>query len=248
MKKREPKEKRFCCKLDKKPKGVKAVIEGFPGFGLVSTIATGFLIDHLKCEQIGKYWFEEGQPTIAVHGCNLVDPIGVYYNKKYNIVIVHSIAPAAGMEWKAADIVLDVAKQVGAKEVITLEGVGSTDQGDTRGFFFSNKKTVQNKFDKLGVDCLGEGIIVGVTGALLMKAEQQKVPVTSLFAETHSKLPDSKAAAKVIELLDKYLGLKVDYKPLLKQAEEFESKLRGMLEKAQKAKEVKEKKDISYVG
>ena len=38
-------------KLTKKLKGV-TVIEGFPGIGLVGTITTGFLIDHLQCEKI----------------------------------------------------------------------------------------------------------------------------------------------------------------------------------------------------
>ncbi len=240
-------EKEFCCELRKKPK-VSIVIEGFPGFGLVSTIATGFLIDHLKCEQIGKYWFEKGAPTIAIHACRLIDPIGVYYDKKYNIVIVHSIAPTTGMEWQAAEIVLDVAKQVGAKEILTLEGVGSTEAQETRGFFYTSNPAHRKRFEKIGIDCLGEGIIVGVTSALLMKAPQKGIDVCSLFSETHSNLPDSKAAAKIVELLDRYLGLKVDYKPLLKQAEEFEKKLRTLLEQSEKAKEVKEKKDISYVG
>lgn len=239
-------EKRFCCKIDKKVQSP-TVIEGFPGFGLVSTIATGFLIDHLACEQIGSYWFETGQPTIAVHGCKLVDPIGVYYNKKHNIVIVHSIAPVQGMEWNAADIVLDVAKQVGAKEIITLEGVGSTDP-NTRGFFYTSNASAKKKFEKMGIECLGEGIIVGVTSALLLKAKAVKANITSFFAETHSQLPDSKAAAKIVELLDQYLGLNVNYKPLLKQAEEFEQKIRGILSKSEKAKELQERKDISYVG
>ncbi len=241
------KEEKFCCELWKKPKAA-TVVEGFPGFGLVSTIATGFLIDHLKCEQIGRYWFEQGQPTVAIHACKLIDPISVYYDKKYNIVIVHSIAPAAGMEWKGADIVLDVARQVGAKEIVTLEGVGSPEAEESRGFYYTSNIAHRKRFQKIGIDCLGEGIIVGVTSALLMKAPQKGIDVCSLFAETHSNLPDSKAAAKVIELLDRYLGLKVDYKPLLKQAAEFEKKLRAMLEQSQKAKEVKEQKDISYVG
>jgi len=240
-------EKRFCCQIDKKVKA-RAVVEGFPGFGLVGTIATGFLVDHLQCEQIGKYWFETGQPTIAIHGCKLVDPIGIFYNKKYNIVIVHSIQPAQGMEWSAADIVLEVAKSVGAEEIITLEGVGSQDPESTRGFFYSDDTATKKKFEKLGIDCLGEGIIVGVTSALLLKAAPKNVNITALFAETHSQLPDSKAAAKIIELLDQYLGLKVNYQPLLKQAEIFESKLRGMLEQAQKSKETVARKDINYVG
>ncbi len=241
------KKEEFCCELTRKVRA-STVIEGFPGFGLVSTIATGFLIDHLKCEQIGKYWFEQGQPTIAIHACRLIDPIGVYYNKKYDLVIVHSIAPATGTEWKAADLVLDVARQVGAKEIITLEGVGSQDSQESRGFFYTSNPQHRKDFEKLGIDCLGEGIIVGVTSALLMKARQKSLDVCSLFAETHSNLPDSKAAARIIELLDRYLGLKVDYQPLLKQAAEFEKKLRALMEQSQKAKELQEKKDITYVG
>ncbi len=240
-------EKRFCCEISKKVKAP-TVIEGFPGFGLVSTIATGYMIDHLKFEQIGKYWFEEGQPSIAIHDCHLIDPVGVYYNKKYNIVVVHSISPAINMEWRAADIVLDVARQVGAKEIITLEGVGSQEADQARGFFYTSNPAHRKNFEKIGIDCLGEGIIVGVTAALLIKAPQKGFDVCALFSETHSNLPDSKAAAKIVELLDKYLGLKVDYQPLLKQAAEFEKKLRAMLDQAQKAKEIKEKKDITYVG
>ncbi|MBS3148967.1 proteasome assembly chaperone family protein [Candidatus Woesearchaeota archaeon] len=239
--------KKVMVELWKKP-SVKTVISGFPGFGLVSTIATGFLVDHLQCEQIGKYWFEEGTPTIAIHACRLVDPVGIYYNKKYDVVLVHSITPVVGQEWKAADIILDVARQVKAQEIITTEGVGSQDMEETRGYFYTSNPDHRKKFEKIGIDCLGEGIIVGVTSAILMKAPQQGFDVCSLFAETHSKLPDSKAAAKIIELLDKYLGLKVDYKPLLKQAQEFESKLHTMMEQASKVKEMKEKKDISYVG
>jgi len=243
----QEKKGKFCCELWKKPKG-STVLEGFPGFGLVATISTGFLIDHLNCEQIGRYWFEETQPTLAIHACKLVDPIGIYYNKKYNIVIIHSITPVNNMEWKAADLVLDVCRQVDAKEILTAEGVGSTEEGETRGFFYSSNTDHRKKFEKLGIDCLGEGIIVGVTSALLMKAPQEGFDICCLFAETHSNLPDSKAAAKIVELMDQYLGLKVDYKPLLKQAEAFEKRLRLMMDQATKAKEIKEKKDISYVG
>lgn len=233
----------------KTPKGV-TIIEGFPGFGLVATIATGFLVDHLKCEQIGRHWFEDQMPTIAIHNCEAVDPIGIFYNKKNNIVIVQGVASSKGQEWKLADYVMELANKFQAKEIITLEGVGSPEGGDgkSRKFFYTTDTKKKQKFEKIGVDCLGEGIIVGVSGALLMKSTQTKIPVTCMFTETHSKLPDSKAAAKIIELLDNYLGLNVDPKPLLKQAQEFESKLKEMIDKQKKAKQTITKKDISYLG
>lgn len=230
--------------LTKKPKKV-TIIEGFPGFGLVGTIATGFLVDHLKCEQIGKYYFTDPPVTLAIHGCRLIDPVGIYYNKKYNLVIVHAITNATGIEWKGANIILELADQLDAKEIISIEGVGSQDQTQTRVFHYCTTDALKKKIGSLGYDCLGEGIVVGVTAALLLTA---KLPMTCLFAETHSRLPDSKAAAKIIEFLDKYLDLAVDYKPLLKQAEEFETKIKGILEKGAQAQEQLEKKTLSYLG
>ena len=69
--------------LNKKPKNA-IIIEGFPGFGLVGTIATEFLMDHLECEQIGRIWFDKIPAMVAIHENKVVEPIGIFYNKKYN--------------------------------------------------------------------------------------------------------------------------------------------------------------------
>lgn len=232
--------------LTKKPKGV-TIIEGFPGYGLVATISTGFLLDHLKCEKIGSYYFEQTMPTLAIHQCKLIDPIGIYYNKEYNIVVVHAVTSVIGLEWQAAELILDLYKQLQAKEIISIEGVGSESPGEPKAFWFTTNPALRKKIEKTGYTCIGEGIIVGVTSALLLN---RKMPHICIFAETHMKLPDSKAAAKIIEALDKYLGLKVNYKPLLKQAEEFEQKLRGLLEQAVAAqkKTTEDRKNLSYIA
>ncbi|HJO01615.1 MAG TPA: PAC2 family protein, partial [Candidatus Woesearchaeota archaeon] len=233
-------------RLSKKPKNC-ILIEGFPGFGLVGTIASEFLLEHLKFEQIGKIIFDEMPATIAIHDCKVVEPLGIFYNKKYNLILLHAITASSGMEWKLSEMVVDLAKQLNAKEIVSLEGVGSSEETTTsRVFFYSNNEKNKNKFKKIKVEPLKEGIIIGVTGAVLLRAE--KIPVSCIFAETHTNLPDSKAAAKVIEVLDKYLGLRVDYKPLIAQAEKFENKLRGLLTEGQKAQQVSEKKKLSYVG
>jgi len=233
-------------KLSKKPKNCK-LIEGFPGFGLVGTIASEFLLEHLKFEQIGKILFDEMPATVAIHESKIVEPLGVFYNKKYNLVLLHAITTSSGMEWKLSEIVMDLTKQLNIKEIISLEGVGSSEETTTsRVFFYSNKENNKNKFNKIKVEPLKEGIIIGVTGAILLRAEG--IPVSCIFAETHTNLPDSKAAAKIIEVLDKYLGLQVDYKPLLIQAEKFENKLRNILTESQKAQQISEKKKLSYVG
>jgi len=232
-------------RLNKKPKNP-IIIEGFPGFGLVGTIASEFLIDHLKTEQIGKIFIDDMPAMVAIHENKVVEPLGIFYDKEHNIVIIHAVTPSQGFEWKIADTLVKIAKQLTAKEIISLEGVGSSEEvKESKAFYYANDEKKAEKLKEKGVVPLKEGIIMGVTGALLVRSD---VPLTCIFAEAHTNLPDSKAAAKVIETLDKYLGLKVDYEPLLEQAEKFEGKLKGLLEKSHEAKELGEEKRMSYVG
>lgn len=235
----------FTIELIKKPKKV-IIIEGFPGFGLIGTITTEFLIEHLKCEKIGRLYFEDLPATLAIHQGKLIDPVSIYYNKEYNMVIIHSITATSGVEWLAADIIEKLAKQLDAKEIISIEGVGSTFPDSQRVFYYSNKNTKTNILQSANVDPLDEGIIMGVTSALMLKVFETHL--TALFAETHSNLPDSKGAAKIIEVLDKYLKLKIDPQPLMEKAEKFEEKLKNILEKSQEASEEMDRKKTSYIA
>jgi len=236
-------------KLSQRPKNP-VVIEGFPGFGLVGTIASEFLTNHLQCVDIGSHFFEDLPATIAIHTGKVLPPVSISYNKKFNIVLIHSISGAVGIEWQAADVVLDVCNKLNAKELISLEGVGTAssepqDKPPSSVFYYTSSKATAKKLESFGVKKLEEGIIMGVTSAVLLKST---IPTTCLFAETVSNLPDSKAGARVIEVLDKWLGLGVDYKPLLKQAEKFEEKIKGLMEQSGKAKDISQKKQMSYVG
>lgn len=231
--------------LDKKPKNV-TIIEGFPGFGLIGTIATEFLMEHLQTEKIGVVEMPEVPAMIAIHQNKVIEPISIHYNKQYNLVLIHAINVSKEMGWQVADIVGELAQALTAKEIISLEGVGSPNPGGDRIFYYSTHNgKLEQKLSKIAKP-LNEGIIVGVTGALL--AKRMKTPLLALFAEARSNLPDSKAAAQIIMALDAYTGLKVDPKPLLKQAEMFEEKLRSIMQKSKEAEEIHDEKKLSYVG
>lgn len=220
------------------------IIEGFPGFGLIGAIVTEFLISHLKTELIGEILMPDFPSTIAIHDGKIIHPIGLYYNEKYNLIIIHSITPPQGIEWKISDVITELAKKVNAWELICIEGVASSNKEEGNAFFYTSREENKKKLTDLGLRELKEGIIVGVTAAMLIK----DLPITSIFAESHSQLPDSKAAAKVIEILDKYLGLEVDYQPLLDTAKQFEEKIKGILDSSQKTTSEADKKVMSYVG
>ena len=228
--------------LNKKPKNP-IIIEGFPGLGFVGTIATEFLIEHTRAEKIGCIKSEESMPITAIHNSKVVDPLRIFYSNKYNLIILHSLNPVTKLEWKIVEILEQLVKQVGAKEIISLEGVASPTQ-ESNVYFYSRKN--EKKFSKLNFKPLANGIVLGVTAAVLLN---EKLPSSCLFVETHSALPDSRGAAKLIKALDNYLNLKVDYKPLLKKAEQFEKKIKGLIEQSKVATTEKEKKEqLNYLG
>jgi uncharacterized protein len=233
-------------KLFKKPKGV-TIVTGFPGFGLVGTIATEFLLDHLDAEQIGKIWMDQLPAMIAVHEGKLVEPLGIFYHKRKNLVIIHGVTAIKGLEWKIADAVMKIALELKATEILCLEGVGSLQKTkEPNVFYFANRKETKRMLKKADCKDLNEGIIMGVTGSILIRAD--KMDKACIFAETQSNLPDSNAAAKVVQVLDKYLGLKVDYKPLIQQAAKFEEKLKGIMQKGNDAEKMQQMKNLSYMG
>ena len=232
--------------LKEKPKSP-IIIEGFPGFGLVGTIATQFLIKHLNTKQIGYITSEKQVPITAVHEGKVIPPLSIFYDKKYNIVILHALTGVNGSEWEISDILDDMCKELKCKEIISIEGIAATSE-KTNAYFYTADASKRDKLAGLKLEPLKDGVVMGVSGALLLKSN---LPLSCIFVESHVNIADSMAAAKIIEVLDKYLGLNVDYKPLLKTAQEFESKLKTILTKNKEINEIqrsKEKQQIGYIG
>lgn len=216
------------------------IIEGFPGFGLVGTIVTDYLIRHLNAKQIGEFEYSDLPAVIAIHETRMERPMAIFYAKKNNLMILHTKLITKGKEWKIAEAIIEMAKKTKAKEVISIEGVGSSSgEEDTKLYSWNNKA-----LEKLGTKPVQESIIMGVTAAMMLRYNK----MCCLLAGTQSQGPDSKAAAKVIEMLDKYLKLKVDYEPLIKQAKEVEEKTKNIIQQSSQMSEAIDKKNMSYLG
>lgn len=222
------------------------IIEGFPGFGFVSTIATEFLIKQLNAKKIGRISTEKLLPISVIHNAKLIDPIEIYYAKKENMVILRPLTNVSGAEWEIATSMEELANKLKAREIIGIEGIASSEKQPEKSkvFYYTNQNS--EKFEKIGIGNIKDGIVMGVTGVLLMKSD--RLPVSCIFAEANPGLPDSRAAGEIIRILDSYLGLKIDYKPLMKTALEVEDKLKDLLSKIKETSSQKEKKEDSYLG
>jgi uncharacterized protein len=232
--------------LSERPKNV-TIIQGFPGFGMVGSISTEFLIKHLETREIGTVRLKEIAPILAIHGGKIVPPVGIYYNEKYNLVILNFLTKGADHEWGFADLVHQLANEFEAKEIIAIEGVTSQlvlTKQDV--FTFSNDEKHKEKLKSQGFKLLEEGIILGVSAALLLN--KNICNLTAFFSLTASTMPDSNASAEIIKSLDKYLNLDIDYNPLYDQAREFEEKIKKIMEQSQQAVSENEKSMLNYVS
>ena len=232
--------------LTKKPKNATLII-GFPGIGLVGNITTNYLVENLKTEKIGSILFDEVDPIIAIHKEKLLDQATLYYNEKKNIVILNFVMKIKNnLSWILSNAIIDIAKKIDAKEVIGIEGVNSVST-QKRLMFYTNKESIKNKLKGLA-EPMKEGIIFGPIGALMFKI---KKPLLCLFGETHVNLPDTEAAEKVINFLNKYKKLNIDEKTIKKQAKEFHEKISKLIQQTKEVEEEqnkKEKEDVSYFG
>src|ERR671922_254784 len=88
------------------------------------------------------------------------------------------------------------------------------------------------------IEQFGNGIITGVSGVLLNLGKKENINAISILAEANPNYPDARAAAKVIEAIDKLLpGVKIDVKPLYTEAENIEKTLRMMQKQAAPAQQ-----------
>jgi uncharacterized protein len=111
------------------------------------------------------------------------------------------------------------------EEKIIVYGVGST----------PSARTVLKQND---VPVFENGIISGLAGVLLNEGVARDTDVLALLAEAHAEFPDARAAAAIMEIIDKFLlHVELDTKPLLEEAALIENTLKEITKKAMKEEE-----------
>lgn len=112
-------------------------------------------------------------------------------------------------------------------ELVDVYGIASTPKA---------KKILQSH----NIALFTEGVITGVAGVLLNEGKSRDFDVISVMAEAHPDYPDARAAAKVIETIDKMLlHIHLDAKPLYIEAEKIEGQLKSIHAQAKPPKRAK---------
>lgn len=220
------------------------LIVAFPTVGLISSIAGHFIIDSLKLDSIGTITSNQFMPATVIHKSIPSPPVRIYAGKKKCgpndscntlAIIISEFMPSPDIIKPLVDKILMWAEKKGCKIILSLEGthaIGDTSK-KSKVFGIATTPEMKKTLKNFKIDQTQEGMITGVTGVLLYQGLLNKRNVLCLLAETQANYPDSRAAAALLEKLDKMLpAIKIDPKPLYKAAKQIEDKILQSIEQS----------------
>lgn len=226
------------------------LIVTFPTVGLVSVIAGRFVIDALDLEEIGSLESPYNAPATVIHKGIPLPPVRIYAGKKkcgpngscsQLAIILSEFMPPWELTNPMAEAIILWARQNGCKYIVTLEGTNAVEEkvaSNPKVFGLGSNVIMRELLKKYKIEESEEGIITGVTGVILYKGVQSNFNVLSLLSEVHVSYPDSRGAGKLLEKLNLLLPeIKIDPKPLYKEAEMIEQKIQKLMQQAKTTSE-----------
>jgi uncharacterized protein len=203
------------------------VIMGFPGTGLVGSVAASQIVDSLSMKFGGYISSPEFAPLAAIHDYKPMPAARIHYSEKHNMVVILSeMTIPVGSSLQLADEIYKFAKSLGATSIISLGGISL--QSEKKGVYVvsSDATVVKDVIKRRIAKPIKEGATTGVTGILLAKGAIEKFPITTILAESSEEYLDPRAARNVLKVLTKMIGKNIDTKKLDKEAREFSKDIR----------------------
>jgi uncharacterized protein len=242
------------------------LIEGLPGIGNVGRVAAGYLISELKMTKFAELYSPHFLPLVLLQNDSVATMLKCefyYYTSAGRHIIVltgdtQSISPEG--HYDVCEKILDFCDKIGVKEIITLGGFAEgREVAEPRVIGAVNNKKLLKRYEKYDIDFGKEhpiGTIVGASGLLLGLGETRGIDSLCLMGETFGMplMTDPKAADRVLHILSKIMGVKLDLTKLEKTIKEMEERIKKtdkihkkMLQELQKPTG-KGGEDIRYIG
>ncbi|MFZ0891392.1 MAG: PAC2 family protein [Thermoplasmata archaeon] len=224
------------------------VIDGFPSVGLVSSIVANYLIDTLGMEQIGIVE-SPAFPTVSlVRNGEPQHPVRIYAGRPGTdragrvadriVAFVSEFHPAPAIIHSLATSILDWVQEQRCSMLVSPEGLvvdqvpADTRRGrvpslkDVKVYGVASTRRARELYIEPNMLPFTEGVITGIAGVLLNEGRRRGFDVLTFLAEAQSDYPDARAAAKVIETINRILlRTPLDAVPLYAEAERIEQQL-----------------------
>jgi len=219
---------------------------GLPGIGLVGKIVVDYAIKQLKPEKIANIYSDSFPPSVYINEGMLdliKDEFYLYTFKKRDFLFLAGpVQPALDARlsslrdhYEFAETIVKTAKDLGVKEIYTLAGINIGDarmHRDPNVVAAATDKKILEELKALGAKTdMKTGLISGAAGLILGIAAKHGIKGACLMGETSSKLiyGDYGAAEKILQILIKRYGFKIDMRQIAKEAKNINDAFKQIL-------------------
>jgi len=244
----------------KKPKlNNPLVIEGLPGIGNVGKLAVEHLIDSIDAIKFAELYSEDFPPQVFINTDGTIELVKneFYYwsakkrNQRDLILLTGDYQGLSSHgQYELAEKILDVAEDLGVKEIFTLGGYGlGHEVREPKVLCATTDKYLVKTMKKYGAIFKKNepgGGIVGASGLLLGLGKLRGLQGACFMGETPGYLVDPKSAKAVLNILMKIINVNVDLSALEKKAKEIEYIAHQLKEMESLSKEKSE--ELKYIG
>ena len=231
---------------EKDLRGAIALI-GFPSVGLVSSIASSFVVKTLGLERVASLISPDFPPYTLVFDGVPSPPVRIYAGERMCdqageqceqlVVITAEFMPKPELIRPVAEKILEWCRSKGIQTVITLEGMNAGDDpSEVKALCVATGPMCNTMVETYGLEEMKEGMVSGISGVLLYEADRLGDEVMCLLGPAKANFPDARGAARLLEIIGRmFPELKLDPEPLYKEAEEIEQQMRTAIEGMQQA-------------
>ena len=220
-------------------KKIRYCIIGVPDVGLVGAIAAGYIIRSLKMSETGHLESDIFPPVMVVHDGDPKPPFRIY-NKDDLTIIMSEIPLNPEALSQTTHSIVDWAASKNIELLISITGIAVQNRLEIdvpAVYGVGNTSSVKELFIKADVQPFEEGFMAGLHALIAKESTKKKISNLILLAQSHYQYPDPAAAVSIINSLKKLLGLEIDTKELLEQAEEIRLKTRELMQRTQHSME-----------
>lgn len=224
------------------------LLEGFPGIGLVGTIAAGYIIEKRKMEPVGVLASDKFPPITTIHKGKPYFPARIYKDpqEKVCVLLAEFVVPGS-IVYELSDSILRFARENKLKQIVSLAGMTAPTAAETKQIYgIASTEKIAKFIESKKVKLIQEGVTTGVSGVLMARCAAENFPAMSLLVQTKRGYPDPRASATLIEKLNSLINLKIDTKALIAEAGKIEEKMRRLLDQLSKAKITYKRAEETY--
>ena len=214
------------------------LLTGFPGSGLVGSIALQYLVEHAGFIHLGNITSRYlPQISLATNGLAQA-PIRLY--QKDNIVAILAdvpIPPQISYE-VSAGLIEWFSDKCRITDLVVIGGVATGSEGERVFGVATTPDGLETIKDQTII--LPALSITGISGSMIIEAQLRGIPATGFLVETNFNI-DPRAAVEALNILNARYNFGVDTQPLMEQADQVESMMHQLATDVQEQEQAEQK-------